>query len=490
RWYNRRRNPAAAEYRAPPTDSERQESSRAGAAPTPARPASSRRRAGNPPRTRKKSLPRAQDSGEESLVVLVVRLRIRLDVSRVYRGRCGRRQILLLPVLHPLVTHGPNLEKSLGLFVQALAIIAVEGGFLENAKHGFRPEVVLVVKTMHRVEDFFGGQARILNVGQLMSAFIDHLVVGHHESVFHGVIVELGAGISVRHGHLYGFHVKFFGKRDCVVNRLAGFTRQSQDEITVDDQPELVTVLGELPRPLDRRALLDVLENLLIARFIADDEQTASRLLHRLKRFKVCGDARCTRPGQVERFQFSAQINGARLLDIESVVVEEKFFYLGPIFLGLRHFSSHIIGGTLAPGMSAEGLWPQAKRTLGWTSAGGVQRDIRMQQKRHVVARHIEVSLVNVGYVRQGVEVLNLRRIRIVHGLPVFQIRDSRNLIQRLSVGEVNHRIVEFLAGDEINRGACAQRFFRQHADVRTNKGDLDAWITLLYGLRQADVPW
>src|SRR5581483_10747940 len=126
--------------------------------------------------------------------------------------------------------------------------------------------------------------------------------------------------------------------------------------------------------------------------------------------------------------------NCARLLDIESVVVEEKFFYLGPIFLGLRHFSSHIIGGTLAPGMSAEGLWPQAKRTLGWTSAGGVQRDIRMQQKRHVVARHIEVSLVNVGYVRQGVEVLNLRRIRIVHGLPVFQIRDSRNLIQRLSV--------------------------------------------------------
>ena len=62
-------------------------------------------------------------------------------------------------------------------------------------------------------------------------------------------------------------------------------------------QAKLVAIFGELLGTLDRGALLDVLENLRIAGFIANDQQAATGFAHRLQRFVVGGDARCARPG-------------------------------------------------------------------------------------------------------------------------------------------------------------------------------------------------
>ena len=151
-------------------------------------------------------------------------------------------------------------------------------------------------------------------------------------------------------------------------------------------KPELVAVLGELAGALDGGALLDVLQDLLIARLVADDEQAAAGFLHGLQRLVIGGDARGAGPGQPERLQLCAQLDGARLLDVEGVVVEEKFFHVGPEFLGLRHLGGHGVGGTLAPRMSAQSLRPQAERTLRRASARGVQRDERIKQERNVVA--------------------------------------------------------------------------------------------------------
>ncbi len=61
--------------------------------------------------------------------------------------------------------------------------------------------------------------------------------------------------------------------------------------------------------------------------------------------------------------------------------------------------------------MSAERLRPQAERTLRWAAAGAVKRNERVQQERHVVARYIEIALVNIGDMGQGIKVLNLRAV-------------------------------------------------------------------------------
>ena len=69
-----------------------------------------------------------------------------------------------------------------------------------------------------------------------------------------------------------------------------------------------------------------------------------------------------------------------------------------------------------------------------------------MQQKRNVVACYVEIALVNVGDVRQRVEILNLRRIGIVDDLAILQERNAGNFRQRLAIGEVDDCVIKLFA--------------------------------------------
>ena len=91
--------------------------------------------------------------------------------------------------------------------------------------------------------------------------------------------------------------------------------------------------LDEVARALDGGALLDVLEDLRVAGLEADDEQAAAGFLHGLEGVVVGGDARGAGPGDAEGLQFFAELDGAGLLDVEGVVVEEEFFDVGEEFL-------------------------------------------------------------------------------------------------------------------------------------------------------------
>ena len=78
---------------------------------------------------------------------------------------------------------------------------------------------------MHRVQGLFARQAGVLDLRQLMSTFIDHLVIADDESILHRVIVKLRPRIRVRHRDLNGFDVEFLGKCNGVVDGLVGFAR-------------------------------------------------------------------------------------------------------------------------------------------------------------------------------------------------------------------------------------------------------------------------
>ncbi len=93
-------------------------------------------------------------------------------------------------------------------------------------------------------------------------------------------------------------------------------------------RPSLWQSLANCARTFNRCALLDVLENLRIAGFVADDQQPAARFLHRFQRFVIGGHARCAGPGQIQRLQLFAELDGARLLDVEGVVVKEEFLHI------------------------------------------------------------------------------------------------------------------------------------------------------------------
>ena len=138
--------------------------------------------------------------------------------------------------------------------------------------------------------------------------------------------------------------------------------------------------------------------------------------------------------------------------------------------------------------MSAQSLRPQAERALRRTAARGVKRDVGVQQERHVVTGHVEIALVNVGDVRKRIQILNLRRIRIVHDLAVLQEGNAGNVFQRLAFGVVDHGVIKLFAGHEIDRRTIAQRLLRQHAHVRSNESNLDLGIASLDGARQANV--
>src|SRR5579872_4312455 len=201
---------------------------------------------------------------------LTIRFQARL---RGFDGGLGRRHLLLVPLLlHNPVARRTQLQERACLLVQTSALVAIEYCLLHDAENCFRAEVVLVVEAVHGLEDFFARQPGILDVGQLVTALIYHLAV-RHEPVAHREIVQFRARVGVRHRDLDGFDVQFLGELDRVLDGLARFARQAENEVAVNDQPELVAILGELARAFDRGAFLDVLQDLRIPGLITDDQE-------------------------------------------------------------------------------------------------------------------------------------------------------------------------------------------------------------------------
>ena len=159
---------------------------------------------------------------------------------------------------------------------------------------------------MDGFQQFGSGQAGIFDLHHLVAAVVHHFCVAGHEAVLDREFVQLRARVSVRHRNLNCFHVEFLGEVDRILDGLATFSRQANDEISVDHQSQLVTILGELAGALDGRAFLDVLQNLLIARLVTHDQEPASRFFHGLQRLVIGGDTRGARPGEAQRLQLGA----------------------------------------------------------------------------------------------------------------------------------------------------------------------------------------
>ena len=74
----------------------------------------------------------------------------------------------------------------------------------------------------------------------------------------------------------------------------------------MNDKSQLVTVFGELARSLDSGAFFDVLQNLLVAGLVTDNQQPAARFLHGFERLVISGDTRRAGPRQIQWLQLGA----------------------------------------------------------------------------------------------------------------------------------------------------------------------------------------
>ncbi len=107
----------------------------------------------------------------------------------------------------------------------------------------------------------------------------------------HGV-VKLRAWHGVGQGNLNGFAIQFLGEFDGFLNGLFRLARQANDEVAMHLDSILAAMLAEVARHLQRRALLDVLQDLRVARFESHDKQPRSRFRHSSDRFLIAVHAR------------------------------------------------------------------------------------------------------------------------------------------------------------------------------------------------------
>ena len=112
------------------------------------------------------------------------------------------------------------------------------------------------------------------------------------------MVVQLGAGHGVSERDLDGFAVEFLGEIDGLLDGFTGFAGQADDEVAVNLDADFVAIFHELAGHLDGSALLDVLEDLRIAGFEADDKEASAAISHGFQRLRTCcGSERCRTTG-------------------------------------------------------------------------------------------------------------------------------------------------------------------------------------------------
>src|SRR5207244_12230909 len=141
---------------------------------------------------------------------------------------------------------------------------------------------------------------------------------------------------------------------------------------------ELVTVPGEATRALDAHTFPDVLEDLLVARLVADDEQPKPVVLEDLQRLAVDVRPRVRRPGDPHPAEPLGDVTGARRIGGGGVVVEEELLHLREAPPHVRHLLEDVADTADPVRVAGRDLRPEAERAAGRAAAAGVERDVRV----------------------------------------------------------------------------------------------------------------
>ena len=91
--------------------------------------------------------------------------------------------------------------------------------------------------------------------------------------VGHRLPIKFGPGIRRRQGDLDGLDIEFAGVFHRFFDSLLGLSRKTENKTTVNIDSKFTAVFRKFFGDIGADAFFDVVENLLIARFIADEQK-------------------------------------------------------------------------------------------------------------------------------------------------------------------------------------------------------------------------
>ena len=179
-------------------------------------------------------------------------------------------------------------------------------------------------------------------MGKLVAAAIRHRFRGH--VIFAGKLrVQLRPGVGVGDGYLNRLDVELLGEIQRSLDGFLGFARQADNEVPVDSNAHLLTIFRELARLLDGGAFLDVLQDLRVARFKSDDEESCSRFGHGFECLVITVHASRAGPAEAYRLELGANVENPLLANVERIVIEKEFFRLRKQLQRLAHFTRYVL---------------------------------------------------------------------------------------------------------------------------------------------------
>src|SRR5665213_822508 len=108
--------------------------------------------------------------------------------------------------------------------------------------------------------------------GQLHTLVVDQVdsLVFLQPAVLDRLPIQGRARVRRGEGHLNRVGIDLLGKVDGFFDRLRGFAWQSEDERAMDKDAEFAAVLCETPCDVGSKSLPDVMQDLIVTRFVAD----------------------------------------------------------------------------------------------------------------------------------------------------------------------------------------------------------------------------
>ena len=272
--------------------------------------------------------------------------------------------------------------------------------------------------------------------------------------------------------------IDLLGEIQRLLDRLAGFAGEPQNEGAVDDDAELVAVFGEAAGKIHPHALLDVDQDLLIAGFVADQEQTQAIILHDFEGLARNIGLGVARPRDPELAKLLRQRFDARQVVGQRVIVEKEFLHLRKGAHRPFHFRDDVFDRAHAITVSAHRLGPQTESTARFAAASRVERDIGVQQIAAEVVLDLEVALVHRRHPGKRIHVLEHRAVFVVDDDPLrVAVGKPLDAAPGIAVGDFLDGEIEFVAGDEIDGAPGDETFLGFDRDFGADEADLDVRI-------------
>ena len=246
----------------------------------------------------------------------------------------------------------------------------------------------------------------------------------------------------------------------------------------MDGDAEFVAVLGEAPRHVDAHALPDVVQDLLIAAFIADQQQPQAVVAHCPQRVARDIGFGVARPGDAELAELACDRLRARQIVGEGVIVEEELLHLRERISRPADFVDDIADAAGAIAVAADGLRPEAEGAARFAAAPGVKREIRMLEIADEIILDLQVAFVHRRDERQFVHVLQDRARRVVPDCAGgIAIGEAGDCVPAAPFGDFLDGEVELVAGDKIDRRRALEARLRLDRDLGADEAGFEARI-------------